>query len=304
MRTEVDWNSAAKAFDRLNVNTGDRYISTYTYGPLGMIARTDEFGDDDPTNNRDHYYLSDATGNSVGLQVDDDGDASTARLARFQVYDSFGNHVAESTAGVGLRGSFAWRGQEGSATDAGTKLVYMQNRHYDPELGRFVQADDLLLASLTAQGMNRFVYAENDPINMTDPGGRAAVSSGPAVFALISGFLAIPHALGYLVGMGAWFGLRLGGLASGIWRLFHDALWANKGRICKEVLKEYGLKILRNLAIKIGLRIVGVGFLALADTIALGLAAGFAVLAASAGTNISYYQGYQAGFIATLESEW
>ena len=39
--------------------------------------------------------------------------------------------------------SFAWRGQEGSVTDRDAGLVYMQARHYDPSIGRFIQADRL-----------------------------------------------------------------------------------------------------------------------------------------------------------------
>lgn len=56
---------------------GERYVATYTYAPLGPIARTDGLGDDDPSDDRDHYYLTDAMGSNVGLYVDDDGDPGT-----------------------------------------------------------------------------------------------------------------------------------------------------------------------------------------------------------------------------------
>jgi len=81
------------------------------------------------------------------------------------------NEKGQSSLGAGLRASFAWRGREGSAKDIGSNLVYMQNRHYDPSIGRFIQADSLLLASLTTQGMNRYIYTENDPVNKSDPSG-------------------------------------------------------------------------------------------------------------------------------------
>jgi len=81
------------------------------------------------------------------------------------------NEKGQSALGAGLRASFAWRGQEGSAKDIGSNLVYMQNRHYDPSIGRFIQADDLLLASMTTQGMNRYIYTENDPVSFSDPSG-------------------------------------------------------------------------------------------------------------------------------------
>ncbi|UCC31640.1 MAG: hypothetical protein JSU86_05050, partial [Phycisphaerales bacterium] len=69
---------------------GDRYVSTYTYGPLGLIMRTAELSDADPTNNRNHYYLSDVMGGNIGLYVDDDGDPGTEREAVFQQFDAFG----------------------------------------------------------------------------------------------------------------------------------------------------------------------------------------------------------------------
>jgi len=61
-------------------------------------ARTAGFGDDDVSNNRDHYYLADAMGGNVGLLVDDDGDARTPGTAQFVVYDAFGNEMAAGAA--------------------------------------------------------------------------------------------------------------------------------------------------------------------------------------------------------------
>jgi len=40
----------------------------------GLISRTGEMSNADPTNNRNHYYLPDVMGGNIGLYVDDDGD--------------------------------------------------------------------------------------------------------------------------------------------------------------------------------------------------------------------------------------
>jgi len=83
--------------------TGDRYLSTYLYGPLGVIARTAEQGDDSVFNNLDHYYLSDGMGGHVGMLVDDGTASSNSRQPQFVVYDAFGNQMAQSSLGVGRR---------------------------------------------------------------------------------------------------------------------------------------------------------------------------------------------------------
>ena len=57
--------------------------------------------------------------------------------------------------------------------DAETGLYYLQSRYYDPEIGRFISADDTqyLGASGTALGYNLFGYCENNPVNAADPDG-------------------------------------------------------------------------------------------------------------------------------------
>lgn len=134
------------------------------------------------SNNRDYYYLRDAGGGHVvGLLYDDDNVSTTAAvLSGFSVHDAFGNNMTASPLTKGgsqggslaKTGSFEWRGGEGSVTDREGGLVHMQARHYDPSIGRFIQADSLALASLTTQGTNRYLYIENDPVNKSDPSGR------------------------------------------------------------------------------------------------------------------------------------
>jgi uncharacterized protein RhaS with RHS repeats len=49
-------------------------------------------------------------------------------------------------------------------------LVYMRNRYYDPNTGRFTQEDPIGLAG----GLNLYGYANGDPVNFSDPFGLCA----------------------------------------------------------------------------------------------------------------------------------
>ena len=56
-------------------------------------------------------------------------------------------------------------------------MYYLQSRYYDPEVGRFINADDTnyLNATGTVLGCNLFAYCENDPVNNVDPKGNAYI---------------------------------------------------------------------------------------------------------------------------------
>gem|GEM_PF-6734063 len=59
---------------------------------------------------------------------------------------------------------FTWKGL---SYDPDVGLTYMRSRWYDPNIGRFVSEDPLGLGG----GINPYVFANNDPINGSDPSG-------------------------------------------------------------------------------------------------------------------------------------
>jgi RHS repeat-associated protein len=72
-------------------------------------------------------------------------------------------------------------------------LVHMNARLYDPELGRFIQADDFVEPEAT-QGLNRYSYVLNNPLSATDPSGNFSLRQAlgivvGVVAAIISGQL-------------------------------------------------------------------------------------------------------------------
>lgn len=50
----------------------------------------------------------------------------------------------------------------------------MQQRYYDPGIGRFLSVDPVTADSVTGGNFNRYWYANNNPYKFTDPDGRLA----------------------------------------------------------------------------------------------------------------------------------
>jgi len=63
-------------------------------------------------------------------------------------------------------------GYTGHVMDAVSGLTYMQQRYYDPQIGRFLSVDPVTANSVTGSNFNRYNYAANNPYKFTDPDGR------------------------------------------------------------------------------------------------------------------------------------
>jgi RHS repeat-associated protein len=51
----------------------------------------------------------------------------------------------------------------------------MQGRIYDPTVGRFMTADPIVQSPFWSQGLNRYAYVFNSPMNLVDPSGFSAI---------------------------------------------------------------------------------------------------------------------------------
>lgn len=80
-------------------------------------------------------------------------------------------------------------GYTGHVHDAASGLVYMQQRYYDPQVGRFLSVDPMAVNIATAWNFNRYNYAANNPYRYADPDGRAAAACliPPVMQACIAG---------------------------------------------------------------------------------------------------------------------
>ena len=84
-------------------------------------------------------------------------------------YDAWGNPL--TTTGtmadtLGKLNPFRYRGY---VYDTETGLYYLQSRYYNPETGRFINADSVIAGvGGSVQGYNLFAYCFNSPVNMSD----------------------------------------------------------------------------------------------------------------------------------------
>lgn len=85
--------------------------------------------------------------------------------------------------------------------DEDTKFYYLNARYYCPEWRRFISPDDTgYLDSETPNGLNLYVYCNNDPVNYADPSGNSVIAS------LLIGF-AISSLIGW--GLSQMFGSQI-----------------------------------------------------------------------------------------------
>ncbi|WP_432288798.1 RHS repeat-associated core domain-containing protein (plasmid) [Aminobacter sp. BA135] len=98
-----------------------------------------------------------------------------------QVTDATGATVeATGYAAYGERlasGFQTQKGYIGERHDPETGLIYLNARYLDPILGRFISPDDWD-PTKPGVGTNRYAYAQNDPVNKSDPNGHAAGDPG------------------------------------------------------------------------------------------------------------------------------
>jgi RHS repeat-associated protein len=60
----------------------------------------------------------------------------------------------------------------GQFSDSYINLLWYGSRHYDPELGRFIQPDSIVpISTQGVQAWDRYGYANNNPVKYTDPSG-------------------------------------------------------------------------------------------------------------------------------------
>ena len=86
-------------------------------------------------------------------------------------YDAWGNLLSVTGSLANTLGADNPLRYRGYVYDTQTRLYYLQSRYYDPEVGRFLNADALVSTGQGVLGNNMFSYCQNNPSNYSDPAG-------------------------------------------------------------------------------------------------------------------------------------
>ena len=154
-----------------------------------------------------YFYEKNLQGDITAI-YDTDGN-----LKAQYVYDAWGNHtIVTDIDGIATLNPFRYRGYY---YDTETGLYYLNSRYYDPQTGRFINADDIDVLIEESESehelivYNLFAYCDNDPIGMYDPYGYSATAvllgaGGGSALLGVLGIVVVATVVGVLLGYGLY----------------------------------------------------------------------------------------------------
>ena len=114
------------------------------------------------------YYVTNLQGDVMAL-LDADG-----RKVGSYSYTAYGEVSISMGHTVTLLNPLLYRGY---VHDLETGLYYLQSRYYDPEMGRFINADSYTSTGQGVLGNNMFAYCLNNPVIFSDSSGQRSLFS-------------------------------------------------------------------------------------------------------------------------------
>ncbi len=149
------------------VNTGNNQVlqaknltaSTNQYYLYGL----DQISQGDTASSTRQYPITDGSGNVKYLT------SSTGTTVTTYAYDPYGKQISGSTTAS----NYTFQSEQ---KDAESGLTYLRARYYDPSIGRFTGQDPLSGDLGNPATQNGYNYANNNPVNLSDPTGLSAKS--------------------------------------------------------------------------------------------------------------------------------
>lgn len=152
--TTFVYDTNSKLSKLLVKTTGD-VTTKYVYG-RGLIG--------EESSNTFKTYHYDYRGSTIAITD------STGAVTDTFAYDTYGKRIARTGS---TDTPFQYDGRDGVVTDE-TGLLYMRARYYCPDLRRFINADIIAGDITNAITLNRYAYANGNPVSNIDPFGLSA----------------------------------------------------------------------------------------------------------------------------------
>ncbi len=158
---------------------GSRLISE-TYGTKALEFFYDESGvpyafyfadSADATNDGYYYYVTNLQGDVIGIL---DADGNTVGSYSYNAWGAPISVTDSDESGLVNINPLRYRGYY---YDSESGLYYLQSRYYDPEVCRFINADEYASTGQGFIGCNMFAYCNNNPVNYVDSEGLNAESA-------------------------------------------------------------------------------------------------------------------------------
>ncbi|GFZ34395.1 hypothetical protein CSC2_49210 [Clostridium zeae] len=130
----------------------------YNYDASGNLVSMVSYGEE-------YFYIRNAQSDIIGLI-----DKSGTQVVSY-TYDTWGKLISITGSlkdTVGVKNPYRYRGYR---YDTETGLYYLQSRYYNPEWGRFINADGIAGQTGELLSHNMFAYCKSNPVNMKDDSG-------------------------------------------------------------------------------------------------------------------------------------
>ena len=137
---------------KLLCKTTNGIVTKYVYG-RGLI------GEEKYRQFKTYHF--DSRGSTVAI-TDESGNVTDTFA-----YDTYGKLISRTGSNFVI---FGYNGRDGVVTDK-NGLIYMRARYYSPEMKRFINADIVKGKLTNAITLNRFAYANGNPVSFVDPFG-------------------------------------------------------------------------------------------------------------------------------------
>ena len=139
---------------KLLTKTANGVVTKYVYG-RGLIG--------EEVSSTFKTYHFDSRGSTVAITN------ASGNVTDTFAYDTYGKCISRTGTSVVI---FGYNGCDGVVTDD-NGLIYMRARYYSPEMKRFINADIIPGKLSNAITLNRFAYANGNPVSLVDPFGLA-----------------------------------------------------------------------------------------------------------------------------------